>query len=172
MATQTSQHGKRKKEARRFVGKPSGQVNDRVQQCGPDHFGIVAVDCAKRRSKWMLCNFYGKVLVEPTVVEHTAAHLSGMVDAIRAATRQHHLADQIVAVEMTGIYHRPVVAACRAAGLETRTVHPFASSHYRRVAHPDLKTDDHDLEAIFLAATHGFGLVLHPLDETHLLVTY
>jgi len=51
---------------KRFIGKPTGQIQQRVQAVGPEHFGIVAVDCAKRRSKWMLCNFYGKVLVEPT----------------------------------------------------------------------------------------------------------
>ena len=51
---------------KRFIGKPTGQIQERVQAVGPDHFGIVAVDCAKRRSKWMLCNFYGKVLIEPT----------------------------------------------------------------------------------------------------------
>ena len=50
----------------RFIGQPNGQIQERVQAVGPEHFGIVAVDCAKRRSKWMLCNFYGKVLVEPT----------------------------------------------------------------------------------------------------------
>jgi hypothetical protein len=44
----------------------------------------------------------------------------------------------------------------------------FASSHYRRVAHPDLKTDDHDLEAIFLAAINGFGLTAQPVDPVHL----
>ncbi len=51
---------------KRFIGKPNGQIQERVQAVGPEHFGIVAVDCAKRRSKWMLCNFYGKVLIEPT----------------------------------------------------------------------------------------------------------
>ena len=56
---------------KRFIGKPAGQIQQRVQAVGPEHFGIVAVDCAKRRSKWMLSNFYGKVVVEPTIVEHT-----------------------------------------------------------------------------------------------------
>ena len=51
---------------KRFIGKPTGQIQERVQAVGPEHFGIVAVDCAKRRSKWMLCNFYGKVIIEPT----------------------------------------------------------------------------------------------------------
>ena len=47
----------------RFIGKPKGLVQDRVKAVGPEHFGVVAVDCAKRRSKWMLCDFYGKVLI-------------------------------------------------------------------------------------------------------------
>jgi len=49
---------------------PRGVIHPRVQTVGPEHFGIVAVDCAKARSKWMLSNFYGKVLVDPTLVEH------------------------------------------------------------------------------------------------------
>jgi transposase len=47
-------------------------------------------------------------------------------------------------------------------------VHPFASSHYRKPLHPDNKTDDNDLEAIFHAAINGYGLSLLPIDETHL----
>ena len=34
---------------KRFIGKPTGQIQERVQAIGPEHFGIVAVDCAKRR---------------------------------------------------------------------------------------------------------------------------
>ncbi len=36
----------------RYIGKPAGLIQERVQQVGPTHFGIIAVDCAKRRSKW------------------------------------------------------------------------------------------------------------------------
>ena len=32
---------------------PRGIIQDRVRKVGPEHFGIVAVDCAKARSKWM-----------------------------------------------------------------------------------------------------------------------
>jgi transposase len=46
-------------------------------------------------------------------------------------------------------------------------VHPFASNHYRRPLHPDDKTDDHDLEAIFHAAVKGYGLVTLPLGEVY-----
>jgi hypothetical protein len=34
---------------KRFIGKPTGQIQERVQAVGPEHFGIVPVDCAKRR---------------------------------------------------------------------------------------------------------------------------
>lgn len=75
--------------------------------------------------------------------------------------------DSIAAVEMTGVYHRPVQAALRKAGFDTRTVHPFASKHYRKPLHPDIKTDDNDLEAIFHAAINGYGLAILPVDETY-----
>ena len=37
-----------------------------------------AVDFAKRRSQWMLCDFFGKVLIEQTTVEHTTGSFSGL----------------------------------------------------------------------------------------------
>jgi transposase len=59
------------KARRRFaLHKANGVLHPRVQAVGPEHFGLVCFDCAKARSKWMLCDFYGKVLVEPTTVEH------------------------------------------------------------------------------------------------------
>lgn len=152
---------------RRFIGKPNGQIQERVQAVGPEHFGIVAVDCAKRRSKWMLCNFYGKVLIEPTTVEHTAGGLRVMTQYITEACQAEGLTDTIVAVEMTGIYHKPVYRAFRKAGFDTRIVHPFASKHYRRPLHPDVKTDDNDLEAIFHAAVKGYGLATLPVGEVY-----
>jgi hypothetical protein len=36
-----------------------------VQRVRPERFGIVSVDCAKARSKWMLTDFYGTMLVPP-----------------------------------------------------------------------------------------------------------
>ena len=124
---------------KRFIGKPTGQIQERVQAVGPEHFGIVAVDCAKRRSKWMLCNFYGKVIIEPTKVEHTAGGLRAMTQLVAEACKAEGLTDTIVAVEMTGIYHKPVHRAFRKAGFDTRIVHPFASNHYRQPLHPDEK---------------------------------
>jgi len=160
---------KRKSTGRtkRFIGKPTGQIQDRVHAVGPEHFGVVAVDCAKRRSKWMLCNFYGQVLVEPSRVEHTAGGLRTMTQLVSEVCRAEALTDGIVAVEMTGVYHKPVYRAFRQAGFDTRIVHPFASNHFRRPLHPDVKTDDNDLEAIFHAAVKGYGLATPPVGEVY-----
>lgn len=166
MAT-TTRKRKSTGSKQRFIGKPNGQIQDRVKAVGPDHFGIVSVDCAKRRSKWMLCNFYGKVVVEPRAVEHTTGGLRAMAQRVREACQCEGLTETIVAVEMTGIYHKPVQRAFRKAGFDTRIVHPFASNHYRRPLHPDEKTDDHDLEAIFHAAVNGYGLATLPVSEVY-----
>lgn len=151
----------------RFIGKPAGKIQERVEQAGPVHFGVIAVDCAKRRSKWMLCNFYGKVLVDATSVDHNRGGLQAMMQQIKKAIQTEGLNDSIVAVEMTGIYHRPIYQAFRKAGFDTRIVHPFASKHYRQPLHPDLKTDDNDLDAIFHAAINGYGLTLPPVGEIY-----
>jgi len=155
------------KPGKRYVGKPGGVIQQRVQQVGPEKFGIVAVDCAKKRSRWFLCDYYGRVIVEPTTVEHNAGSLKAMTQQIQEACQAEGITDTIAAVEMTGVYHRPVQAALRKAGFDTRTVHPFASSHYRKPLHPDLKTDDNDLEAIFHAAINGYGLALLEVDPVY-----
>ncbi len=153
-----------------LLGKPNGIIQPRVQKVGPQRFGVVAIDCAKARSKWMLCDFYGKVLVPPTEVEHARVQMELATIQFKEACEQHKILDAIVAVEMTGTYHRPIQRAFRKAGVETRLVHPFASKHYRLPAHGDNKTDDHDLEAIFRAAVNGFGLLEPAWDETYLLL--
>lgn len=150
-----------------LLGKPNGVIQPRVQQAGPERFGIVAVDCAKARSKWMLCDFYGRVLIPPTTVEHGQAQLTLATVQLREACERHGLVDHLVAVEMTGTYHRPIQRAFRQAGSETRLVHPFASRHYRLPASADTKTDDKDLEAIFRAAVNGFGPLEPPANETY-----
>jgi hypothetical protein len=150
-----------------LLGKPQGIIQPRMQAVGPERFGIVAVDCAKPRSKWMLCDFYGRVLIPPTIVEHGRAQLQLATVQLREACQAHGLKDHLVAVEMTGTYHRPIQRAFRQAGSETRLVHPFATRHYRQPASPDTKTDDKDLEAIFRAAVNGFGLLEPPPDETY-----
>src|SRR5438132_3246283 len=100
---------------RQVLQKPAGVIHPRVQKVGPEHFGIVSVDCAKARSKWMLCDFYGNVLIPPTIVAHNRVALEGMVAAVRQALTTRDLQDVLVAVERTGRYHRPVQRACAAA---------------------------------------------------------
>ena len=149
------------------VAKPSGSIHPRVQRVGPEHFGIVAVDCAKARSKWMLTDFYGNILIGPIVVEHTRRGLDDFTARIRRARTDHDLRDTIVVIERTGNYHLPVKRAAVAAGLEARIVHPLASRQFRLPADPGNKTDDTDLAAIQRAAVNGFGLIEPPIDETH-----
>ena len=142
--------------------KASGQITQRVQAVGPEHFGVVSVDCAKSRSKFVLGDFYGQVLIEPTIMEHTQAGFRAAIDLVRAAMRRHDVRDVIVAIESTGVYHRPVQAAFRDANFESRLVHPYASKQFRQPADPGNKTDDTDLAGIHRAAVNGFGL-LHPV---------
>jgi transposase len=158
----------RSREFRQAVlGKPNGVIQPRVQAVGPERFGIVAVDCAKARSKWMLADFYGSILVPPTTVEHQRAPLGLAVAQLQRAREEHRLQDLVVCIEMTGTYHKPVWRVFRQAGFETRLVHPFASSHYRLPEHGDVKTDDNDLAAIFRAAVNGFGLIAKKVDPVY-----
>ena len=149
------------------LGKPSGVIQPRVQEVGPEHFGIVSVDCAKARSKWFFSDFYGRVLVEPTVVEHQKSDFQQAIKTLKTSIDKYHIKDTVVCVEMTGSYHEIVLRAFRNAGFQTRLIHPFASNHYRTAEHGDLKTDDHDLIGIFRAAINGFGLVEQPWDEKY-----
>lgn len=157
----------RKPVRKYLIQKATGQFTPRVQAVGPEHFGVLCFDCAKARSKWMLANYYGTVLLPPQPVEHTRGHLGALLDQIRQARTQHDLRDLVVAIERTGEYHRPVQRACRAAGLDTRLVHPFTSKQFRQPADPGNKTDDTDLAAIFRAAVNGFGLTETPLPDNY-----
>ncbi len=62
---------------------PRGTISPRVQKVGPERFGIVSVDCAKARSKWMLADFFGRVLVPPTEVKHTQPCFTTMIKSLR-----------------------------------------------------------------------------------------
>ncbi len=67
--------------------KPSGQLTPRVQAVGPEHFGIVAVDCAKARSRYFLADFYGRTLLEPTTLPHSRGHFQAAHEGERAFWR-------------------------------------------------------------------------------------
>jgi len=155
---------KRRSARAHLIHKPGGIIHPRVQAVGPEHFGIVSVDCAKARSKWMLADFYGKVLVPPTPVEHNRNGLDAMVQSVCLAIERFDLRDVIVAIERTGRYHLPVKRAFIQARFDTRSVHPLTSKQFRQPANPGNKTDDTDLNAIHRAAVNGFGLIEQPLD--------
>jgi transposase len=155
-----------RRRAAEFVQKPRGVIQPRVQHAGPEHFGIVSVDCAKARSKWMLADFYGKVLVPPTEVAHNRVELTAAVAQVRQAMARHDLRDGLVAVERTGRYHHPIKNAFAKADFDTRLVHPYTTKQFRQPANPDNKTDDNDLAAIHRAAVNGFALrEAAPSDE-------
>jgi transposase len=158
--------GKRSHEF--LVQKARGQLTSRVELVGPGHFGIVSVDVAKARSKFLFCDFYGKVLIEPTFLEHTQAGFAAAQDRLRQAMQEHEIQDVVVAIESTGAYHRLVQDGFRRADFETRLVHPFASKQFRQPANPGNKTDDTDLAAIFRAAVNGFGLTQPPWSDLYL----
>jgi transposase len=149
------------------IGKPHGILSSRVQAVGPEHFGVVAVDCAKPRSKWMLTDFYGRVLVPPTVVEHHRTAFDDALALLGSAVTSHRIKDLVVAVERTGRYHLPIQRAFAAAGYETRIVHPSISRYFRETATYDNKTDDTDLEGICRSAINGFGLHDPPWDAIY-----
>jgi transposase len=150
---------------RNALPKPRGVIHPRVQKVGPEHFGIVAVDCAKARSKWLLADFYGSVLIPPTAVEHARQSLDGAVALLRQTIQQRDIRDVLVVVERTGRYHHPVKRAFAQAGFDTRVIHPFTTKHMRLPADPGIKTDDTDLSAIWRGAINGFALAEAPLQE-------
>jgi transposase len=159
----------RKRPSRRrpspSVAKARGVLHPRVQQVGPEHFGIVCFDCAKARSKFLLADFYGRILIPPTVVAHNRPDLDTAVAQVRQAFTTHQLRDGLVAIERTGRYHRLVQRAFAAAGFETRILHPFVTKQYRQPVDPGNKTDDTDLAAMHRATVTGCALREATRDE-------
>jgi len=149
------------------VHKPNGVLTPRVQAVGPEHFGILSVDCAKKRSKFMLCDFYGEVLIPPTYFPHAHGDFQRIIDQVRQALERHPLRDLVIAIERTGEYHRPVQRAFRAAGWEVRLVHPYVSRRFRQAADPAEKSDDKDLAGIHRATVNGFGLLEADLPDVY-----
>jgi len=88
MASQFASKNRRK--ARSYqLQKPRGVIHPRVQAVHPEHFSILCVDCAKARSKIMLADFYGRVLIEPTTVTHDRFGLDAAVQSLRDAAARH-----------------------------------------------------------------------------------
>jgi transposase len=143
-------------------------IHPRVQAVGPEHFAIIAVDPAKARSKWMMVDFYGNVLIRPTILEHQARGFRDAVAAINRQAKISKIQDMILVLERTGRFHHPAKRAFAAAGFEVRIVHPFSTKQFRQPAHPDCKTDDTDLAAIYRTAVNGFGLTEPVVPEDYL----
>ena len=165
MATSRSRRGSSRRRPAASIGKPRGVLHPRVQQVGPEHFGIVCFDCAKARSKFLLADFYGRVLIPPTTVAHNRPDLDAAVAQVRDAFATHDIRDGLVAIERTGRYHRVVQRAFAAAGFETRILHPFVTKQYRQPVDPGNKTDDTDLHAIHRATVTGCALLEATRDE-------
>lgn len=160
---------KRRRSSRRYVmvHKPKGTLQPRVQRVSPEHFGIVSVDCGKDKSRWMFCDFYGRVLLEPADLIHGRGYFELAILQLRESLEQYQIKDLVVAIEQTGTYHRPVKRAFAQAGIETRIVHPFATKQLRLPDAPGNKTDDIDLIAIHRATVIGFGLLESPPDPLY-----
>jgi transposase len=165
MATTRSRKLSSRRRASASIAKPRGVLHPRVQAVGPEHFGIVCFDCAKARSKFLLADFYGRVLIPPTEVAHNRAALDAAITLIRQAFATHETRDSLVAIERTGRYHRIVQRAFSAANFETRILHPFVTKQYRQPVDPGNKTDDTDLNAIHRATVTGCALLEPPRDE-------
>src|SRR5215472_16258340 len=75
---------KRRPTRPHLIHKPRGVLHPRVQAVGPEHFGIVSIDCAKARSKWILADFYGRVFVPPALLEHNQTGFQAALQALRA----------------------------------------------------------------------------------------
>jgi len=148
----------------REVHKANGIIHPRVQRVGPEHFGIVCVDPAKARSYWMLADFYGKILVDKSVMEHTRLGFDQALQVLRKAIEQHGILDLTVSIERTGNYHVPPKREFQKAGYETRMIHPYATKQFRTADQSGLKTDERDLCAHHRATINGFGLLEPPLD--------
>src|SRR3954464_1452643 len=85
-----------------LLHKPHGVIHPRVQAVGPEHFAIIAVDPAKARSKWMMADSYGNVLMPPTFMEHHARGFRDAIDAINRHVKISKIQDMIVVLERTG----------------------------------------------------------------------
>lgn len=164
-----TRNGSLHKGRRRRPGpaRATGGLGPRVKRVGGEKFALVCIDPAKRRSEWLMADYFGNLLIEPRTLEHQGPHFRTAIDMIRVAQREHGIEDLIVALERTGNYHLAPQRAFAAAGFETRIVHPFATRQFRQPADPGNKTDHTDLLAQHRAAVAGFGLKEAELDEGH-----
>lgn len=106
-STKSRSRSRRTRSSSSFLHKPHGVIHPRVQAVGPEHFAIIAVDPAKARSKWMMTDFYGNMLIEPTDLEHNARCFKAAIAAINCQINDSKIKDMIVVIERTGKFHHP-----------------------------------------------------------------
>jgi transposase len=159
--------GKSRRSRSHVLFKPRGVIHPRVKAVGPEHFAMLCIDCAKNRSKIMLADFYGRLLLQPTVVEHDQPGFDAALQLVRDAAQRHSIKDMVGVVERTGRYHRSIQVAFTKAGIEVRVLHPYTTKQYRQPADPGNKTDDTDLFAMHRAGVNGFGLLEHEPDPIY-----
>src|SRR3954447_5370365 len=106
-STRPRSRSSRTRSSATLLQKPHGVIHPRVQAVGPEHFAIIAVDPAKARSKWMMTDFYGNMLIPPTAMEHHARGLRAAIDAINRQIKISKIEEMIVALERTGRFHHP-----------------------------------------------------------------
>jgi transposase len=160
-------NGKSRRSRSHVLFKPRGVIHPRVKAVGPEHFAMLCIDCAKNRSKIMLADFYGRLLLQPTVVEHDQPGFDAALQLVRDAAQRHSIKDMVGVVERTGRYHRSIQVAFTKAGIEVRVLHPYTTKQYRQPADPGNKTDDTDLFAMHRAGVNGFGLLEHEPDPIY-----
>jgi hypothetical protein len=105
----------------------------------------------------MRTDFYGRILVEATAVEHTQACFRAGIQTRRPALAPAAIRDPIVVSARTGRSHRPIQRGFAPAGFETRSIPPLTTKPPRQPAHPGHQTDETDLAALPRGAVNGFG---------------
>ena len=93
----TTTRSKRRRARRGNVHKANGVLHPRVQKAKPERFGIVCVDVGKAKSDWILCDFYGKILVQPTEVFHNRCGFGLAIAQLREAISGNSIRDHVVA---------------------------------------------------------------------------
>lgn len=150
---------RRRRRRRRWTGhwqRTRRSLDERVRRVGPDKFGILAVDCSKKRFAVRLTDFYGRELMGLLEVENTAPGMKSLIDRVKAEEEKHGLKDLVVGLERTGRYHVPICNALK-PHWGVLMVHPLATKQLRQPVAPGNKTDATDLEAIMRAIMVGYG---------------
>lgn len=82
------------------IGNSRGIIQMRIEKVTPQQFGVGAIDCAKVRLKYMFCDFFGRVILPPTEVEHGQAQMKLATVQFQKACWEQGIRDVIVAVEV------------------------------------------------------------------------